>query len=56
MQQNIASVYQDVAYDSMQSASDELRNMANNEFDQKMKPQMLQFLVMEHDNDGGSHI
>ena len=30
MQQNIASVQQDVAdYSSMQSASDELRNMAN---------------------------
>ena len=31
MQQNIASVCQDVADDSMQSASDELRNMANDE-------------------------
>ena len=29
MQQYIASVYQDVANDSMKSASDELRNMAN---------------------------
>ena len=29
MQQNIASVYQDVANDSMKSASDELRNIAN---------------------------
>ena len=41
MQQNIASVYQDVTDDSMQSASDELRNMASDEFDQKMKRQML---------------
>ena len=35
MQQNIASVYQDVANDSMQIASDELRNMASDEFGQK---------------------
>ena len=35
MQQNIASVYQDSANDSMQSASDELRNMANEKFGQK---------------------
>ena len=41
MQQNIASVYQDVTDDSMQSDSDELRNMASDEFDQKMKRQML---------------
>ena len=41
MQQNIASVYQDIVDDSMQSASDELRNMANDEFGQKMKCQML---------------
>ena len=62
MQQNIASVYQDVADDSMQSASDELPNMANNEFckkkkkKKKMKWKMLQFLVMEHGNAGGSHL
>ena len=61
MQQNIASVYQDVADDSMQSASDELPNMANNEFckkkkKKKMKWKMLQFLVMEHGNAGSSHL
>ena len=37
MQQNIASVYQAVADDPMQSASDELPNMANNEFCKKKK-------------------
>ena len=44
MQQNIASVQQDVAdYSSMQSASDELRNMANvtNLVKKKMNWQML---------------
>ena len=35
MQQNIVSVYQDSANDSMQSASDELCNMANEKFGQK---------------------
>ena len=36
MQQNIASVYQDSGNnDSMQSASDELHNMANEKFGQK---------------------
>ena len=36
MQQNIASLYQDSANnDSMQSASDELHNMANEKFGQK---------------------
>ena len=35
MQQNIASVYQDSANDSVQSASDDLRKMANEKFGQK---------------------
>ena len=35
MQQNIASVYEDVTNDSIQSGSDELLTMANGEFGQK---------------------
>ena len=45
MQQNIASVYEDVADDSMQSASDELPNMANNEFCKKKKNEVEDVVV-----------